>query len=661
MKQTKKPMLYDALADIPEAYLDEAEELKHKTRRPSKTALIAAALAILLLIPTVLLFAHITSPAYRYRNHPYFAVISSLLSQEEQTKLLKSYRQKSFWEQLDRIFYTQEWIGVDDAPSSPTDGDLNYDEGATVTQSGTVKGDPSFEITDNQVNGILEADVIKRTETHIFYLAENTLTVYTIEGENSQKVSEFTLNAHPDLDGISFVNLYIEKGTLLFEGVSYEGSIIYTDLTRIPLENCLTGKLPEKLPTARVEGYLLSTRLADHALLVLTEARRHDPLDVEIENFLPYYRDEEGYTAISPDKITVPDAPSGIHYTTAYLLDSESLAVKDEHALLGTPSAQYVSENALYLVSEYTVLDTEKNGDPTVHEVMGNRYLREATTSYIESIRYTKDGFEVLGGVTLEGSVKNQYSMDEYEGILRVAVTNEETWHQLKPLGNRFEKSVFEKSASLYLVSLDSFEVISSANKFAPIGESVQSVRFDHTLGYICTAEVKTFTDPVYRFDLSDPYRISSLDTGTIDGYSTSLVELAGGDLLGIGYGENRDSLKLEVYRKSETSLESVTSFVIDGCLFTENYKAYYINREASLFGIPTYIFKNTVNGVTYYPNKLCYLLFHYDGTSLSPIVTVPIGPTYEYDTARGFVDGIYLYTLTSEGLTVTPISIPKP
>ena len=45
------------------------------------------------------------------------------------------------------------------------------------------------EITDNQVSGVIEADMIKRSDTHIFYLAEHYLYIYSIEGEQSKLIS----------------------------------------------------------------------------------------------------------------------------------------------------------------------------------------------------------------------------------------------------------------------------------------------------------------------------------------------------------------------------------------------------------------------------------------------------------------------------------------
>ena len=47
--------------------------------------------------------------------------------------------------------------------------------------------------TDNQVDGVEEADIIKRTSTHIFYLRGKFLSVYKIDGASTKKVSSYAL------------------------------------------------------------------------------------------------------------------------------------------------------------------------------------------------------------------------------------------------------------------------------------------------------------------------------------------------------------------------------------------------------------------------------------------------------------------------------------
>ena len=117
-------------------------------------------------------------------------------------------------------------------------------------------------------------------------------------------------------------------------------------------------------------------------------------------------------------------------------------------------------------------------------------------------------------------------------------------------------------------------------------GEEATAVRFDGVYAYVCTAEVITLTDPVYFFDLSDLSNITYTDTGTIDGFSTSLIQLEDGYLLGIGYNEERN-LKIEIYEETESGVQSVCTYE-KACGFSEVYKSYFIDREKNLIGLAT-------------------------------------------------------------------------
>ena len=91
-----------------------------------------------------------------------------------------------------------------------------------------------------------------------------------------------------------------------------------------------------------------------------------------------------------------------------------------------------------------------------------------------------------------------------------------------------------------------------------------------------------------------------------IEGYSTSLVELDGGYLLGIGYGDSNTTLKLEIYAERDVAVVSVCAYEIEGVGFSEDYKSYYINRNENLFGLMT---------STSYASE--YVLLQFDGQGL--------------------------------------------
>ena len=149
--------------------------------------------------------------------------------------------------------------------------------------------------------------------------------------------------------------------------------------------------------------------------------------------------------------------------------------------------------------------------------------------------------------------------------------------------------------------------------------------------------------DPVFFFDLSDLENITYTDTGEIDGYSSSLINIGGGYVIGIGYGESESTLKIEVYKQGESSVEIVTFEEFLNTSFATNYKAYYVDRERHLIGLPIRSYNSTTKSYEYR-----YLLLHFNGTHLDYVLSDNI--SYSITNAvRGFYQNGYYYVVTDK------------
>jgi uncharacterized secreted protein with C-terminal beta-propeller domain len=249
--------------------------------------------------------------------------------------------------------------------------------------------------------------------------------------------------------------------------------------------------------------------------------------------------------------------------------------------------------------------------------------------------------------ITVSGSVKDQYSMDEKDGHLRVVTSTD----KFSVTNNQLISGPSPRwqSASLYVIRLSDGSLVASVEDFAPQGEEVASVRFDGDKLYVCTAVVITFTDPVFFFDLSDYTNITYTDTGVIDGFSSSLINLGEGFLLGIGR-EGWQYNKVEVYEEQAGQVVSVAEFAFDG-RYSENYKDYFINREENLFGF----------GVTYdskYGSS--YVLLQFDGYDLNVVSVMEFNNYYGMPTgSRGILRDGYFYLVNDRGVTVLDLSVP--
>jgi uncharacterized secreted protein with C-terminal beta-propeller domain len=122
------------------------------------------------------------------------------------------------------------------------------------------------------------------------------------------------------------------------------------------------------------------------------------------------------------------------------------------------------------------------------------------------------------------GYVLDQFSMDEHEGLFRVATTNWST---------SGEWSFTNTSAGVYVLGEDGGDLVGvgSVTGLAP-GERIYSARFAGDVAYVSTFRQ---VDPLFVVDLSVPEKPRVVGQLKVPGFSTLLQPLDAGHLLGIG------------------------------------------------------------------------------------------------------------------------------
>ena len=519
----------------------------------------------------------------------------------------------------------------------------------------SVKGDGEYvETTDNQVAGVIEADLFKRTTTHIFYLnlKDMSIRAYSIAGEESGLVSVYSLNTEgrtfADLSAQIFLSQDGKTLTVLGNNtdiVSYstngKGATTRAAVNLISLDVSDPANIKEKASFA-ITGSLLSARLVDGKILLMSKFNTLGFDYSEDFNFIPQIDKGDGFEFIPAEDIIFPEELTSKFYTVVTQLNESDLSFEGAIACLSYSTEVYVSADKVFLTRGYSdyIKGTEDGVD----------FVKNANVTDILALGYGSGSFEKLGRITVEGSVKDQYSLDEYEGILRVVTTTRGTKYsggviEIEDGGITATDSVvtsFASNAALYCIDLETWQIVGEVRDFAPSGETVESVRFDGTNAYVCTAVVVTFTDPVYFFDLSDMSNITYTDTGVIEGYSSSLVNFGDGLLLGIGYGDSRDTLKIEVYAENGDKVESIASYEQDTVLFSEDYKSYFIDRDRGLIGIG---FADRSNGN--YENK--YVLLCFNGYELVEVMKVDIDSYVDVSVFRATLADGYFYVMAYE------------
>lgn len=628
----KKKNWYRSLSLADDKYIAEAHP-NHAIKPQRNKVLISLAAAcacIALIVCNLWLFIPFrTSPSdvSQYADSEYYTLIQNLNVLTFEKPKYKNNAEK-LWAGLVNII---SW-GMKDATNAPS---------SSVAPNGTDGGSSGNykEITDNQVEGIIEADRIKRSDTHIYYLDGTTLRIYAIDKENTQEVGSYSLF---DGDSMYISNLnqwefYLSNDCKTVTAVTQyrtkTGNKFDRYVELISLDVSDPANIVQK-ENFRITGNYMSSRTANGSILLLTEfVISNKELDFDNERtFLPQINEGNGFYSISAEGIVSPDQLSSARYTVVMKLDEGTLDLKGTAAYLSYSENVYVSENHVFLTHSFT--DAQDNKDGTV--------TKESMTE-ISCLTYGGDSFESKGSVTVRGFVKDQWSMDEYEGVLRVFTTT-----NTAVVRNQNASPRNENNASLYCIDLSSLEIAASVIDFAPPNEAVRSVRFDKETAYVCTSI--QLSDPVFFFDLSDLNHITYKDTGTIDGFSTSLINLGNGYLLGIGRGSRWDTFKIEVYEETADGVRSVCVYEIDNARYSTEYKSYYVDRTNQLIGIG--YTDHSYYG--YSENRSRYILLHFDGYGLVKLLDVPLNSTPE--NMRGvYIDG-YMYMFGREDFRVEKI-----
>ena len=159
-------------------------------------------------------------------------------------------------------------------------------------------------------------------------------------------------------------------------------------------------------------------------------------------------------------------------------------------------------------------------------------------------------------------------------------------------------------------------------------------------------------------FDLSDLENITYKDTGTIEGYSTSLTEFSGGFLLGIGVGGWQNTAKIEIYEEGEDTVSSVAVFECIGTIASD-YKCHFIDRDGGFIGITVSNYKPITHGNPSEYQEAAFILLAFDGADLSVVRAVPLeglGSSVIFF-VRAFIEDGYLDLVSDRGLEVISLS----
>ena len=214
-----------------------------------------------------------------------------------------------------------------------------------------------------------------------------------------------------------------------------------------------------------------------------------------------------------------PAESHGRGFTSIISFDlvSDSIAWDADHVLSNWPTV-YASRDLLVLAEpqhDWWWFWDANAEIPDATNLHGFDLSRAGETRYVGSGR-------------VDGLLFDQFSLDEQDGFVRVATTSNlfgRWWLENPP---PVSNNVF-----VLAPSAGSFQVVGAARGIAP-DERIFSARFQGDRGYLVTFEQ---IDPLFTLDLSNPYAPRVVGELEIFGFSTYLHPIADDKLLSIGVG----------------------------------------------------------------------------------------------------------------------------
>ena len=518
------------------------------------------------------------------------ATIASAADQKETTQTLitaKDYKEikkciKEYNKQMARDNNSMA-IGMYESASS---SDAASAESSNVSDTG------AYSDTNLRENGVGEADIVKTDGKNIYTLCRSVVTITAIDNGSMEKLASIEQDAERYVEDI-----YVQDDKLVLFGTlgrqvgnsedseAYDG--YYENNTYVQVYDISDPSNPKEIGNMEQSGGYNTSRIVDGYVYVLS------PYEDNVTARDLWYIPEVQGKSIEAENIYMPQEAEGNEYTiiTAFSLDNPSEKT-DSKAVFGYSDVCYVSENNIYITSNYY-----EDSD--------------VSRTLIRKISYTDGKLVGVAQTKIKGMLNDSFSIDEYEGNLRLVTTIDEIYSNddimpLNETADKTEKAVAENvkdavpgTNSLYVLN-DKLEIIGSIHNLAK-DEIIYSARFMGDTGYFVTYRQ---VDPLFSVDLSDPENPKILGELKIPGFSEYLHPYGDGKLLGIGMDVSEDGfttegVKLSMFNVTDPSnVTEENKYTIEESYGTDvgyNYKGVFVDVQKNLFGFVTYH-----DGVTY-------------------------------------------------------------
>lgn len=543
-------------------------EKSQTEKRPSRkripvTAFVAAALSVCMAVGVVFVAGQTSEPEIKIAD----TGLVTNLSYDNIYSSIRSLSKKSIEDYI--VYSTGQMINLFGGKGKDLEMLPEYAVDEIGGGSNGTFPENESSTTNNQVQGVDEADRVKNDGKYIYVLSKGSITIVDSNGGQPKTVSKLDVTVYDE-----WANEFYVSGDRLAVIVSSGKT---TESAQLRIFDISDKKNPSELATVSQSGYVVNSRMVGNTVYLLSnymvysdDIKRNDPA-----TFVPCV----GAKPVSAEDISLINDFSYPTYLVIAAIDLKAGEVTASESVLGGAENIYCDTDSLY----YTF--TKYNED-----VSGNKTKFSNRTTIVK-LALSAEDITVAADGSVEGVPLNQFSMDEYEGNLRIVTTVDKTVttdvEYTDDIAVSSETSSVESGRSNALYVLDeNLNIIGSITDLAK-DERVYSVRFDGEIGYFVTFRQ---VDPLFTVDLSNPEKPKILGELKIPGFSEYLHPFGKELLFGFGKSATENGLvtglKLSMFNVADPSNvteQDVTPIDAAWSEASSNHKAIMVDAGKNL------------------------------------------------------------------------------
>lgn len=415
--------------------------------------------------------------------------------------------------------------------------------------------------TNVRQEGVDEGDIVKTDGTYLYVVEENgyVVDIVSVNGGNMEKCGSVTLEKECTIREI-YLDTERKRMVLISEQdyMTADGGTVETEALTYDIADVAE---PKEIGRMSQSGNYNTSRMANGYLYLFSTYYVNSPIVREDPStYVPLINEKE----MERSDICLPQVSQGCMYEVITSIDiANPDEICDSTAIFSKGGQTYVSnQNIYYYETQWEDSD---------------RY-----TTTVRKFAYQDGKLEGKAQGSFAGYLNDTFSIDEYQGKLRVVTTDGDT-------------------NAVYVMN-ESLEITGAIEDLAK-DERVYSARFIGDTGYFVTFRE---TDPLFSVDLSDPENPRIIGELKIPGFSEYLHFYGEDRLLGIGMAADENTgategVKLTMFDISDrTDVKEEATYVIEDAYGTDvayDYKAVLADPQKNLIGFAAY----GIRGEDYY------------------------------------------------------------